>query len=117
MNPIRVYIASPYSIGNKVENVRYSLEVADRLMDKGFVTYAPLLNHFQNEMFPRPEFDWLNFDISWLCVCDVLLRLPGRSRGAYNEVVVAKVKKIPVVYSIDELLKWSKYKFTNTTPW
>ena len=108
MNPIRVYIASPYSIGNKIENVRYSLEVADRLMGKGFVPYAPLLNHFQNEMFPRPEIDWLNFDISWLCVCNVILRLPGRSSGADQEVGVAKMKNIPIVYSIEELLKWSK---------
>jgi hypothetical protein len=115
MNKIRVYIASPYSIGDKVENVRRSLEVSDRLMNKGFVPYAPLLNHFQNEMFPRPEFDWLNFDISWLCVCDVVLRLPGRSCGADKEVSVAKEKNIPVFYSIKELLKWSNMQ--NQTPW
>jgi hypothetical protein len=103
-----VYIASPYSIGDKLTNVKASLEVANILMDKGFVPYAPLLNHFQNEMFPRPEKDWLEFDIRWLYKCDALLRLPGESKGADEEVRAASHVGMPVFYSIEELLKWSK---------
>jgi hypothetical protein len=108
MKQLFVYIASPYSIGDKLTNVKASLEVANILMDKGFIPYAPLLNHFQNEMFPRSEKDWIEFDIHWLCKCDVLLRLSGKSFGADKEIMVAKHIDIPVFYSIEELLKWSK---------
>ena len=103
-----VYIASPYSIGDKLTNVRASLEVANILMDKGFVPYAPLLNHFQDEIFPRPEKDWLEFDIHWLHKCDALLRLPGESKGADEEARSASHVGMPIFYSIEELVKWSK---------
>jgi len=108
MKQLFVYIASPYSIGDKLTNVKKSLEVANILMNKGFTPYAPLLNHFQNEMFPRPEIDWLVFDVSWISKCDALLRLPGRSSGADQEISVANMIRKPVFYSIEELLKWSK---------
>ena len=108
MKQLFVYIASPYSIGDKLTNVKKSLEIANILMDKGFIPYAPLLNHFQNEMFPRPEIDWLVFDINWISKCDALLRLPGRSSGADQEINVANMIRKPVFYSIEELVKWSK---------
>lgn len=107
MKQLFVYIASPYSIGDKLTNVRASLEVANTLMGKGFVPYAPLLNHFQDEIFPRPEKDWLEFDIHWLCKCDALLRLPGESKGADEEVRSANKVGTPIFYSIEELVKWS----------
>jgi len=37
MKKIKVYIASPYSIGDKEQNVLNSLEFADLLWDLGFV--------------------------------------------------------------------------------
>ena len=110
MKLLFIYIASPYNIGDKLTNVKKSLEAANILMDKGFVPYAPLLNHFQDEMFPRPEKEWLEFDLRWLHKCDALLRLPGESKGADEEVLIAKKIRIPVFYSIEELLKWSKTK-------
>ena len=108
MKQLFVYIASPYSIGDKLTNVKKSLEIANILMDKWFIPYAPLLNHFQDEIFPRPEKEWLEFDLRWLHKCDALLRLPGESKGADEEVLIAKKIRIPVFYSIEELLKWSK---------
>ena len=108
MKQLFVYIASPYSIGDKLTNVKKSLEIANILMDKGFIPYAPLLNHFQNEMFPRTETDWLEFDLRWLYKCDALLRLPGESKGADEEVRAANKVGTPIFYSIEELVKWSK---------
>ncbi|MCK9616090.1 MAG: DUF4406 domain-containing protein [Candidatus Omnitrophica bacterium] len=108
MKLLFIYIASPYNIGDKLTNVKKSLEAANILMDKGFVPYAPLLNHFQDEIFPRPEKDWIEFDIHWLYKCDAVLRLPGESKGADEEVLIAKKIRIPVFYSIEELVKWSK---------
>jgi len=108
MKLLFIYIASPYNIGDKLTNVKKSLEVANILMDKGFIPYAPLLNHFQDEMFPRPEKDWIEFDLRWLYKCDALLRLPGESKGADEEVRSANKVGTPIFYSIEELVKWSK---------
>ena len=103
MNPIRVYIASPYSVGNKVENVRRSLEIADKLIEAGMFPYSPLLNHYQNELFPQPEKTWLKQDLAWIPCCQCLLRLPGESVGADVEVAEAKNLGIDVFYDIEEL--------------
>ena len=101
---IRVYVASPYSIGDAEENVRRNLEAADLLMDFGFAPYAPLLNHYQHQIRPRSYDDWLRLDMEWLAQCRAVLRLPGESRGADLEVARAQELGIPVFYDIDLLV-------------
>ena len=103
MNQIRVYIASPYSIGNKERNVVKSLEMADKLMDLGYNPYVPLLKHFQNKLFPRNESDWIKDDDVWLASCDIVFRMPGESKGADNEESLARCLGKPVCRSIKEL--------------
>jgi hypothetical protein len=99
--PKLIYIASTYSIGNKLQNVMRSMRIADKLISLGHYPYCPLLNHFQNKYFPREESEWLALDIVWLKKCDIVLRLPGESSGADREVKVAKVAGIPVIYFDD----------------
>lgn len=95
---IKVYIASPYTLGNKEENVRKQIYYAHILMEKGYSPYAPLLSHYQDLIYPRSYDSWLAHDILWLRLCDVVLRLSGESRGADLEVKLAKELGIPVVY-------------------
>ena len=102
----RVYIASPYSKGDQAINVRRQIDCADALMALGFTPYAPLLSHFQHLVHPRPIKDWYKFDNEWVKACDYLLRLPGESKGADDEVALANELGIPVFYSIEELYKW-----------
>ena len=59
-NKIKVYIASPYSLGDKLNNVRNSLFVSNELINKGFVPIAPLLFHFQDMIFPQEYDKWLD---------------------------------------------------------
>lgn len=99
----RVYIASPYTIGDVAVNVRNQLEMAHILMDMGFCPIVPLFTHFQHMVYPRPYEDWLAIDLCKIEVCDFLLRLPGESKGADMEVEHAKKLGIPVVYSYQEL--------------
>jgi hypothetical protein len=99
----KVYLASPYSIGNQEENVKRQIDVANKLMDMGWVPYVPLLSHYQNLICPRPYQDWIDFDCQWLRVCDCVLRLDGESKGADQEVEMAIAIGMPVYYSIDEL--------------
>lgn len=101
---IKVYIASPYTIGDVAVNVKLQLDTANKLMDLGFAPYVPLLTHFQHLVHPRPYGDWIKLDNEWVLVCDCVLRLGGESKGADAEVELAKKNHIPVYYSIKELL-------------
>lgn len=100
---LRVYIASPYTIGDTCLNVRRSMDCFDELLDRGYAPYAPLMSHFQNIVHHRPYEDWTDHDLQWVWACDAVLRLPGESKGADGEVSYALACDIPVVYSIREL--------------
>jgi len=103
---IKVYIASPYTIGDVAVNVKIQMDTADELMNKGFVPFTPLYSHFQHMAHPRPYEDWLKIDFEWIPVCDCLLRLPGDSSGADKEVEFAISKDILVFYSIYDLCQY-----------
>lgn len=100
---IKVYIASPYTLGDVDDNVRRQLDCANELMNLGFAPFVPLYSHFQHMIHPRPYQDWMILDLEWVKSCDCLLRLKGESKGADIEVEVAKSLNIPVFYSIDLL--------------
>ena len=97
---IKVYIASPYTIGDKKHNVKLQIDCANELINLEFAPFAPLLSHY---LPPQPYEKWLELDLEWLKCCDCLLRLEGESAGADKEVDAAISANKPVVYSIDEL--------------
>lgn len=111
---IRVYIASPYTIGDIAVNVKRQLDMADELMDLGFAPFAPLYSHFQHMAHPRPYQDWIDIDLEWVAVCDCVLRLSGESKGADGEVKFAEELGIPVFYSVIELVKFYKEELLKT---
>lgn len=98
-----IYIASPYTKGDLVENVRVSLHVGKTLTLAGYIPFCPLLYHFWHFMDPMPYEFWTRLDLEWVKRCDLMLRLPGDSAGADAEVELAKSLNIPVVYSVAEL--------------
>jgi hypothetical protein len=100
----RVYLASPYTLGDVAVNVRKQMEMANLLIDLGYLPFVPLLYHFQHMFFPRAYEEWLAIDKEWVTVCDCVLRLEGESKGADGEVALANDKKIPVFYSINDLV-------------
>lgn len=101
---IKVYIASPYTLGDVAVNVKYQMDVANELMELGFAPFTPLLTHFLHMAHPRPYEDWIKVDKVWVLACDALLRLGGQSSGADSEVELAKQNDIPVFYGTVELL-------------
>jgi hypothetical protein len=103
MSNIKVYVASPYTIGGQAKNVRRSIEVADKLRELGFLPFCPLLSHFWDMIIPHSYDYWMAMDLEWLKECDVVLRLSGQSKGADLEEEVAKMNHIPVVYTIEQL--------------
>jgi len=100
---IRVYIASPYTIGDVAENVANSMAAASDLICFGYAPYCPLLNHYLQIAHPQDYDKWMELDIEWLKQCDAVLRLPGESKGADVEVRFAEENDIPVYHSLFEL--------------
>jgi hypothetical protein len=105
MEKRKVYIASPYTIGDTAVNVRKQMDCATLLMDIGFIPFAPLLTHFLHLVNPRPYATWMEYDFEWVKACDFLLRLQGQSSGADREILVSESNDIPIIRDIEVLLK------------
>jgi hypothetical protein len=103
---IRVYIASPYTIGDRQTNVDMSLDVAGELIELGYAPYAPLVCHYIESRKPQPYEKWLELDMEWLRRCHCVLRLPGESKGADLEVAEANKMGMPVFHSVEQLTKY-----------
>lgn len=103
---IKVYIASPYTLGDVAVNVKRQMDVADTLMNEGFAPFVPLYSHFQHMVHPRPYQDWIKIDLEWVTVCDCMLRLDGKSSGADGEEKYAKELGMNIFYSVEELIKY-----------
>lgn len=86
-------------------NVRNAYEAANRLADLGFAPFVPHATHFWHMLFPRPYEFWLDLDSQFLPFCQALLRLPGPSNGADEEVQLAEGLRIPVFTEMDALVK------------
>jgi Domain of unknown function (DUF4406) len=99
----KVYVAGPYTKGDVEENVRNAIKAGNELADKGFAPFVPHLTHFWEALFPRPYDFWIDLDNQFLPDCDAVLRIPGDSSGADNEVRLAHSLGIPVFFSIDVL--------------
>jgi hypothetical protein len=102
---ITVYIASPYTIGDVGANVHLSFVAADALAHYGYAPFPPLFSHFWHLMFPHEYEFWVNLDNEWVKRCDVMLRLPGESKGADAEVALARSLGVPVYFSIRSLIE------------
>jgi hypothetical protein len=120
MNKKRVYIASPYSNGWQSQNVRRQLDAFDILLNNGFIPFAPLLNHFLEITHHHTEQEWYNWDLEWLKMCDIMVRIRPLngigeeipSTGADNEERKANEWGIPVhtFKNLEELETWAKEK-------
>jgi hypothetical protein len=112
---IKCYIASPYSNGDKEENVNLQIDAAEELINRGFAPYTPLLTHYQELRHPHPEHDWLELDSEFLACCDVFIRIKpiknGKeltSNGADKEEAYANELKIPV-FSFNTIKEMCEY--------
>jgi len=101
----RIYVAGPYTRGDVAVNVRDAFQAADRLANLGFAPFVPHSTHFWHMLFPRPYDFWLELDNQFLPCCDAVLRLPGESSGADQEVKLAESLDIPVFNEIEILVE------------
>lgn len=100
----KVYVAGPITgSGNLLSNVREALHVGSDLLLCGYAPYIPHLSCYWETVCAHSYEEWLGLDMEYLRVCDAVLRLPGKSKGADREVRYAKQLQIPVYYSLVNL--------------
>ncbi len=102
----KVFISSPYTLGDTAENVRRQHDAFRAIMDLGHVPFAPLFSHYQQIIHPVGYEDWLKWDFAWLEQCDAVLRLPGKSEVADRECEHADKNNIPVIKTRAELIEY-----------
>jgi hypothetical protein len=98
-----VYIAGPISRGDTFENVRAACFAWRRLWKMGHRPICPHWSHTQAMTDPVSYGEWLEYDLFWVDVSDAVLRLPGLSDGADQEVDFARKRGIPVFTSEQDL--------------
>lgn len=100
---VKVYVAGPYSGGDVCINVKNAIDMGDRILEAGMHPFIPHLTHFWHMAHPHDYEIWIETDLVWLEVCDVMIRLPGESSGSDGEVRHAKGLNIPVFYNFEDL--------------
>ena len=103
----RIYIAGPYSIGDKLANVRAAIKAGDELLTAGYEPYVPHLTHYWHELYPHEWERWMKLHREWLLLSDAVVRLFGQSKGADIECEVARGIPIPVFGSVAECMAGS----------
>jgi len=112
-----VYIASPYSKGDQILNIRSSIEIFETLLRHQIVTpIAPLLANQVHLVFPKEDDTWMNYDLHLLLHCDAVLACNARvqslgysqteSKGRDKEIEFAKEHNIPIFCDIDDLYEY-----------
>ncbi len=104
---MRVYIAGPYTKGDVALNVRRAIEAGNRVAEAGHYPFIPHFSHVWHLLCPHEYRFWMRQDLAWLPLCEALIRLPGESSGADEEVQRADLLGIPVFRSVEEFLAWT----------
>ena len=97
--PLRVYLSGPITKGDRTENFRAFCLWQKVLMDKGFSVLNPGLSMLHPDAWAIAHETWLQSDLPWIRVSDVVIRIPGESVGAKEEVKHAEGHEIPVFFA------------------
>lgn len=100
----KIFISSPYTIGDQGRNIRIQMDAANELIEAGFAPYWPLHSHFLHIVHPKDYETWIELDKQFLLCCDAILRLPGLSKGADIETAFATQNNIPIFYDLNKLI-------------
>lgn len=106
---MRVYISGPISGGGIPQlpkNLKAGITTWRELISLGFAPFCPHMNDIGYIVTEPVSWDEaLECDEEWVEASEVVLRLPGASKGGDREERFARDRGIPVVYSIDELIE------------
>jgi len=100
-----IYLASPYSAGDREANFNLVSALAAELVSQGYnvispITYGHTLLQFKD--MPEDWGFWMNFCSKLLYKCDkmIVYQMPGweTSRGIQEEISIANDHNIPIEY-------------------
>lgn len=99
----KLYISGPITLGDRDANVSRAKYAALVAMQRGWSVLCPHLSCYYEwgEQFSHSE--WLKQDLPWLMHADALVRLPGESLGADEEVFFANDHHIKVYFGLENL--------------
>ena len=117
---IRVYLAGAYSATNVIDvlrNIGRGQSVAAELFRLGYAPFCPWFDKdfaIRNWNYEQDAEQFRRYSMTWLNVSDVLLLVPNfigmkdwqQSIGTLAEIERAKELEMPVLYSVEELLKY-----------
>lgn len=106
MLPIRplLYIAAPYTRPDPVVNTNAVCRLATVIFEQ--TKWAPVVPHLSllwHLVTPRPIEHWYRLDLHVLAHCDAIVRCPGESTGADDEVILAADFKWMVTVKFEDL--------------
>ena len=111
----RIYVAGPYSAGNVMDvlhNIRKGIRMSYIIFAEGYAPFSPWLD-FHYVLMDNPERltikDFYEYSLAWLEVSDAVFVLPDfeNSKGTLAEIERARIRGIPVVYSLEALVNLS----------
>lgn len=113
-NPVYVYVAGPYSIGNTVHNVQTAVLAAERIreINRRIVPFIPHLSMLWDLASPHDYGYWLAQCLAWVERVDAVFRLPGRCPGCEVEVDHARRHAKPVFTEMKSFAAWAETRLS-----
>ena len=93
---MRIYISHPITLGDGCDNFYDCCKVQQLLMEAGYAVLNPGLSMMHPNGKNIPWQRWIDSDLKWVEVADMVVRLPGESKGADVECEHARKCGIPV---------------------
>ncbi len=94
-----LYVAGPFTKGNPIHNTIRAVEIADKLIERGYACIIPHMSLYHQAMSPkRTGFFWYGYDLEFMYRCDAVYRMKGKSWGADLEVRKALERGMEVIY-------------------
>lgn len=93
----RVYLSGPITKGNRTTNFAMSCEAHRLLLDDGHAVLNPMLSMMHPDAANITWDQWIVSDLKFVEVCDMVVRLPGESKGADTEVLHAEKHGVSIV--------------------
>lgn len=95
----RIYISHAITTPqpSRTYNWYIAVEVYRLLIENGYSVFCPALSMSCPDNMLIDHATWLEQDLPWVAVSDMVLRLPGESKGADMETDFARENGIPVM--------------------
>ena len=109
-----IYVSGKYSGKTRQiihKNIMVARTASIQIWSKGAIALCPHLNTYHFDSACKVTYDeYLEGDLQLLDSCDAIYMLPNwkNSKGAVIEHNEAKIRKIPILYSMEEVEKFIK---------